>query len=76
MGIVKSRKEISTPDLHTLEAYWMDRLDTLNTGLNTRDETKSHLDQHILNANEHFQHSPNCFPYIAAYITETAQDKI
>ncbi len=76
IGIIESRKNIKQRDLHILEAYWIDRLGTLNSGLNTRDETKAYLDQHLLNANSHFQHSSTCFPYTISYIPETSQDRI
>ncbi len=55
-----------------MEAYWIHRLDTLNTGLNSKDEVETNIDQHILIAGEHFQHQADCFPYIA----EIKQDRM
>ncbi len=75
IGILESRPNATQSELNIIEAYWIYKLDTINTGLNNRDESKYHIDQHVMNACRHLQHSADCCPYLNYYITETHQSK-
>ena len=59
-----------------MEGYWIERFNTFNNGLNTKNETDINIEPHLLNAVNHYQHHPDAFPYQTSYIQETSQDKL
>ncbi len=76
VGILECRMDASTEDLRSMEAYWINRLNTLEEGLNTKNEVDIILNNHLTIAIKHYQHSVNCFPYITHRILETRQDHL
>ena len=59
--------------LRTKEAMWIHLLDTVQNGMNAKDETNIVLDPHTVNIMNHFQHSLTCTPYTTAWIEEISQ---
>ncbi len=76
IAILESRTTVDANELSIMESYWIHWLDTLNSGLNSKDEVRIHLDNHVIKASTHFHHQQDCFPYLASYIVETKQDKM
>jgi hypothetical protein len=70
-----------TPDSRTnpirlREAAWIGRLSTINKGINERDETAHTLSMHTMKCITHFNHSPNCWPYMTHHTENVKQDSL
>ena len=73
LAILEHCPTASLQTLRTKEAMWIHLLDTLNNGLNAKDETNIVLDPHTINITHHFQHSITCTPYTTSWIEEVSQ---
>ena len=52
------------------EAYWIHTLQTVEYGLNRRDERDINLTIQTTHIAKHFRHSKHCFPYITSHIQQ------
>ena len=75
IGILETDATATAHQLKVMEAFWINTLDTINNGLNSKDESITVLNQHAIKAVSHFTHSAQCTPYIVAHIEENRQLK-
>ncbi len=75
-SILEERNDATNDDLRIMEAYWINRFNTFEKGLNTKNEVDININNHLLTASRHYQHDQTCFPYLMHRIHETKQDQL
>ena len=68
LGIIDQTTD--TTGLKYREAFWIHKMDTLDLGINRRNEREHNLSIHTTHISEHYQHSTTCTPYITKFIKE------